>query len=155
VSGLGRVDNGDAGGAAALVVLDIRAGLAATRSVLAGRAVGHLVVELQVAVKLRLDVHAAERELVTLGTTERGRVVLRVSADTTDLLSARAGRKALAAVGTASPPLEAEVVVAREGTEAEVAEIETTGLLLCALVVRVTGAGEGGSISEALGHVSI
>jgi hypothetical protein len=156
VAGLGWVDDGDVLGATTLIVDDIGAGLAAAGPVFAGGAVGHAVVELQVAVELRLDGDTAQRELVDVGTAAKGgRLLLRMAASTADLVSACARREALTAGGTAGPALEVEVVVAREATESQIGEVEARALLGCAVVVRVTGAGERGSISEALRYISI
>ena len=113
---------------------------------LAGRAVGHVVVELEIAVELGLHVDGAERELVDgRAAAERGRLALLGGACATNGLLAGAGSKAapLVAVILALPALEVEVLVVEEVANVKVIPVEPRLLLVGTLVVGVAGAGEG------------
>lgn len=111
--GLGREDDGDVLGATALVVLDRATGLGAAGAVLAGRTIGHVVVELQVAVELGLDTNGAQRELVNVGSAAEGRrLLLHAAAGTADLLSGCARCKTLGVIRPAGESLPVEVVIA-------------------------------------------
>lgn len=149
---LGWVDDGDVLGTTALRVLDSSTRLGAGRAVLASGTVGHVVVELQVAVKLGLEGDGSERELVNVGTaTERRRSLLLAAAGTADLVLVSAGSKTLAStIAVACPSLPVEVVVVKEVSGIQVGEVEAGVLLIRALVVRVTGARERVGVSEAL-----
>ncbi len=118
---------------------------------LARRAVGHVVVELEIAVELGLHVDGAERELVDGRTAaKRRRLALVGGACATNGLLAGAGSKAalLAAIILALPALEVEVLVAGEVANVEIIPAEPGLLLVGTLVVGVAGAGEGESQVE-------
>jgi hypothetical protein len=151
--GLGRVDNGDVLGAAALGVLHSGAGARARGTVLADLAVRHVVVEFEVAVKLNRDVELDDGELLgdALGVAAEGRRVPLVrAADTRDGLAAKgpAGDIAPSASIPALPALEVEVVVAVELADGQVQPVKAALLLVIALVVDVLGAVEGRGAAE-------
>ena len=75
--GLGRVNDGDVLGTAALIVDDSSTRLFAGAAMLALRAIGHVVVELEITVELGLDMDGSQGELVDRSpAAERGRVLL-------------------------------------------------------------------------------
>lgn len=147
---LGREHDGHVLGATALLVDDSGTGLLARRAVLAGLAVGHVIMKFEVAVELRLHVDGAERELVDLGSAAEGRRALLVpGADTTNLLPTGALVKAaIASDVAAGETIPAEVVVSGEGAEIEVIERETRLLLVRALVVGVFRALKRGEVPK-------
>lgn len=142
--GLRRVDNGAGLGATTLVVLHDGAFAGAGVGVLAGRAVGHAVVELEVAVELRADVQLGHGERVNIMAAlaaERGARLRLVVADTGNVVGAGAavdtGATAVAAVAREALP--GEVIVVGEATVAEVTEAEAGALVRSALVLAVRG----------------
>ncbi len=149
---LGRVDDGHVLGTTALGVLDIGTGGAARVTVLAGRAVGHAIVKLEVAVELGHDVDSVKGELIYAGAAaERGRLGLVGGADTADEVAAGAGSISLARVLTAGPVVEVEILVGSEGARGQVPEGIAAGLVRGAVVGRVAGARERRSVAEASG----
>lgn len=154
---LGRVDDRAGLGAAALVVLDDGTLAGAGVGLLAGRAVGHLVVELEVAVELGGDVELGDGEaadLTAVQAVERGALGRGGVADTADVVAAGGAavdaRRALAVASLAGEAVPVEVIVAGEATVAQVAEVETAVLVGRALVLAVLGV-EGEEVS-ARGH---
>lgn len=154
---LGGVDDGDVLGTTALGVLDGGSGLGAGRAVLAGRAVRHVVVELEVAVELDAHIEVADGELVggagARAAAERGRGLLLLTARAlNDLAAEGAGSEGvtLGEVASAGPALEVESAVAAEGTSVEITPGEARLLLVVTLVVGVVGAVEGGELVPAL-----
>lgn len=110
--GLGRVNDGHSLGTTTLVVDDGATRLLAGAAVLARLAIGHVVVELKIAVELGLHKDGAERELVNLGTAGEGR--RRVLVRTTDAADLLATGVAAATAVAASESLPAEVIVLGE-----------------------------------------
>ncbi len=152
---LRRVDDADVLGAAALGVLDDGAAGGAGRPVLALGPIGHAVVELEVAVELDAEVDLADGELVdgrAALAAERRRAGLVGAARGADDLAtgAAAVAIALAEARLAAEAAPAEVVVAGEEAQVEIAKVEAGRLLVGAVVVGVAGAGEGVGIQEAL-----
>lgn len=150
---LRREDDSDILGTTALLVLDGGTGLLASVASLADRAVGHVIVELEIAVELGLDNNGAEGELVDNGTAaERWRLVLLRVASTTNELAAAGARveTTLISVTAALEALEGEVSVVGERTRNEISPVEAGLLLGGTLVVDVLGAGESRSLLELL-----
>lgn len=143
--GLGRVDNSAGLGAAALVVLHDGTLAGAGVGLLAGRAVGHAVVELEVAVELGGDVelgHGEAADLTAVGAVERGALRRGGVTDTADVVAgagAAVDTRPAAAARVAGEAVPVEVIVAGEATVAQVAEVETTALGVRALVLAVLG----------------
>jgi len=120
--------------------------------VLANLTIGHIVVELEIAVKLGLHVDGAEGELVdSRSASERRGSLLVRSALSTDCLSAATVVEAtIASDVAAGETLPGEVIVLDEVTQVEVLEREPGLLLVRALVVGVLRAVERGEAAEAL-----
>lgn len=150
---LRREDDSDILGTTALLVLDGGTGLLASVASLADRAVGHVIVELEIAVELGLDNNGAEGELVDNGTAaERWRLVLLRVASTTNELAAAGARveTTLISVTAALEALEGEVSIVGERTRNEISPVEAGLLLGGTLVVDVLGAGKSRSLLELL-----
>lgn len=148
MGGLGGVDDGAGLCAAALVVLDDGALGGAGAGLLAGRAIAHVVVELEVAVELGGDVELGHGEGVdVLGVLagERGRLGDVGVADTAGVLAGGLGgagidaRGALAALGVAGEAGPGEAAVAGEATVGDLTEVEAAALGAGALVLAVLG----------------
>ncbi|PHH50432.1 hypothetical protein CFIMG_007421RA00001 [Ceratocystis fimbriata CBS 114723] len=133
---LAGVDDTDVLGTTALVVRNRGTVLGAGRAGLAVAAVGHVEVELQVAVKLGLDVEGLDGELL-----DSGAVAANLRSGL--LLAAAATSDGLAGVetGLASETLELEAVVRLDLTDGHVVPLEATLLGFSALVVAVGGSG--------------
>jgi hypothetical protein len=120
---------------------------------LAGRAVRHVIVELEIAVELGNHVDGAQSELVDgRAAAERRRAALVRRAGATDDLGGGASDMAapLLEASLALPAVENEAAVLAEGAETEVAEAEAGRLLVGTLVVGVARAGERRSQVELL-----
>lgn len=120
---------------------------------LAGGAVGHVVVELEIAVELGLDVDRPEGELVDRpADAERGRLPLVRRADAAnDLLAKSAAAEAAApaaALILTLPAAELEVVVVEEVAKVKVVKAEARLLLVGTLVVDVGRASERRGVAE-------
>lgn len=137
--GLRRVDDGDVGSTTALLVHDVGTTLGALVTVLASRAIGHIIVELEIAVELGRNVDRAERELV-FAAERRGLALVR-AADTADTLASTLS-KATTKASTRGPAVEVEVLVLREGTSREIVESKAGFLLVGTLVIGVLRASE-------------
>lgn len=114
-------------------------------------AIGHVVVELEIAVELRLDVDGAEGELVNLGTTaERRGLILVRPADTTNPLSKSPFAEATTRGGwLRSPAVPYKVLVLEEGsTVRKVVKRKPRLLHIGTLVVLVGRARERRSVAE-------
>jgi hypothetical protein len=149
--GLGRVDDGDVLGTTALTVDYGGTRLAAGAPVLAGRAIGHVVVELKIAVELGLDVDGSQGELVDRGPAAEGwgLLLLRVACATDDLLEGAGSKPAsVATITLALPAAEGEVPVVEEVAEVQVVPAEAGLLQIGTLVVRVGWAGKRRSPDE-------
>jgi hypothetical protein len=153
--GLGRIHNGNVLGAAALGVLDGGATLGASRAVLAGRAVGHVIVELEVAVELDRDVEVDNGEPVHLGlcaAAEAGRLLLvgRARAGNDPVAEGARGKGvSLGELVLALEALEVKAAVVTKLARIQVLPVEAALLLVVALIVGVGWARESGSIVEA------
>jgi hypothetical protein len=137
--GLLGVDEVDLLGTTTLGVVDVSTILGTVGLVLASRAVRHVVVELETAVKLGLHVELVERELLLLaaGTaTERGSLLLLTTTFGKDRLAkVSASEIALRLVGSTGPALEIPVVVLLELADLEVIPLPALLLVLLTLVV--------------------
>lgn len=141
---LGRVDDGAGLGATAVVVGDDGAAAGAPVLLRAGRVVGHLVVELEVAVELSGDVELGHGERIDLAAAlaAEGRALRRAAvAGTADVVAAAAAVDAGPTVvrGAAAEAVPVEAVVAAEAAMAEVAEVETRALLVGTFLLAVIG----------------
>jgi hypothetical protein len=140
---LGGVDDGDVLGTTTLGVLNSGAGLGAGRALLAGRTVGHVILELEVAIELGAQGDGAQRKLVraTRSAAKGRRTTLLLRASTTNDVLVGARSESLAeTILLAREALEVETTIAEEATQAEVTEVEASSLLVRALVVRVARA---------------
>jgi hypothetical protein len=153
LAGLGRVDDGDVLGATALRVLDSGTLAAARAAGLAGRSIGHGVVELQVAVELGSDADVGQREgvVVAAGAAKRRRAALVRRARTADAATAgSAAVKALSVrLAAEAGPLEV-LVVAKAVANGGIVEVIATRLRRRADVVGVVGARVRATASPAL-----
>jgi hypothetical protein len=119
--------------------------------VLAGRSIGHVVVELEVAVELGLDVDGTQREPIDRGATAEGRRLLLVrKASATDGLPKRARSKLapLLAIILALPATEVEVLVVEEVTKIKIVPAEAGLLLIGTFVVGVARERKGRGVVE-------
>jgi hypothetical protein len=143
--GLRRVDDSAGLGTAALVVLDHGTVARASVGLLAGRAVGHAVVELEVAVELGGNVelgHGEAFDRAAALAVERGALRGRRVADTANVVAgagAAVDTRATAVARVTGEAVPVEVIVVGETTVAEVAEVETTALVGRALILAVLG----------------
>jgi hypothetical protein len=107
--------------------------------VLASRSIGHIIMELEIAVELGSNVDRAQGELVA-GTEGRSLALVR-AADTADTLVSTLS-KATTKASTRGPAVEVEVLVLKEGASREIIESEASLLLVGTLVVGVLRASE-------------
>jgi hypothetical protein len=128
-----------------LLVHNVGTALVALVTVLASRSIGHIIVELEIAVELGSNVDRAQGELVT-GTEGRGLALVRAT-DTADTPASTLS-KATTEASTRGPAVEVEVLVLREGTSGEIIESEASLLLVGTLVVGVLRASEGRGVVE-------
>lgn len=149
-------DDGDVLSTTTLGVLDVGTGLLARSAVLARRAVGHAVVELQVAVELGGHLEAANGGLldVLAVAAEVGGLLVVVVGNTADalVLEAEGAGGKLVTLGElvlAGEALPIESTVALERAGGEILPVETGDLLLGTLVVGVGRAVESRSASPA------
>lgn len=149
-------DDGDVLSTTTLGVLDVGTGLLARSAVLASRAIGHAVVELQVAVELGGHLEATNGGLldVLAVAAEVGGLLMVMMGNTADalVLEAEGAGSKLVTLGElvlAGEALPVEATVALEGAGGEILPVETGDLLLGTLVVGVGRAVEGGSASPA------
>lgn len=120
-------------------------------AVLAGRAIRHVVVKLEVAVELGLDPDRAKGEVGNLGpASERGRRLLGRATQTANELLAGAALEASTTKVAAGEALEVKVAVAAEWARGEILEGEAGLLHIVALVVGVVRNGKRRYVAEAL-----
>lgn len=156
------VDNGHGLGTAALGVLD-RGSLGRTLSrVLAGRAIGHAVVELETTVKLGGDGEGVDREVSSaLASGDARRCLLLGSAGADDRAASRAKGAStqevvtLAEVVLAGPAAEVESTKLSELADGEVAKVPATLHVGVAMVVGVSGAAIGRGLSPRASEVEL
>jgi hypothetical protein len=152
--GLLREDDVDVSGTTALGVGDGGSLRRAVSRVLAGGAVGHVVVELKTAVELDSDLEARDGEVVDIGVgtaAEGGSLLHAVTALGGDALTASEAALANVAslvVVSAGPAIEIETEVVVETTRGQVGPVPAANLIIDTDVVMVTRAGEGGGIME-------
>lgn len=148
--GTARVDDGYTLSTTALAVLDGGSVGRARGRVLASRAVGHVVVELQTSIKLDRDGEGVNGEVLVASAgrdARSGVLVARAlardgSAGSTKGTSAQEG-VTLAEVVLARPALEVESSIVSNNTGGNVAEVPAVVLLGVAVVVGVAGAAVG------------
>lgn len=120
-------------------------------AVLAGRAIRHVVVELEIAVELGLDMDRTKGEVGNLGpASERGRRLLGRATQTANELLAGTALEASTTKVAAGEALEVEVTVAAEWARGKVLEGEAGLLHIVALVVGVVRNGKRRYVAEAL-----
>jgi hypothetical protein len=153
--GLRRVDDGHVLGTTALGVLDNATGRGASRSVLASGAIGHVVVELQIAVEFGVDVEFTDTSLVDAGggiAAKGGRGTLGAGGASGNALAGDLGASTkhipLAETSLASESRPEETTIATDLTISEVRKVQTLGLLIGTLIIGVAGAGERSSVEE-------
>lgn len=118
---------------------------------LAGRAIRHVVVELEIAVELGLDSDRAKGEIGNLGpASEGGRRLLGRAAQPANELLAGPALEASTAEIAAGEALEVKVTVAAERARGEILEGEAGLLHVVALVVGVGRNGKRRYVAEAL-----
>jgi hypothetical protein len=158
--GLGRVDDGNVLSTAALRVLDGGTLLGALGSVLALGAVGHVIVELEVAVKLYGNVEVLDGELVDtlVGVAAEGwRLGLVGEARALNDLPTEGSGSKLIPLGElvgAGPAVPVETAIVVELAGDQVAPVEAGLLLVVTLVVGVFWACEWVGAAELICRVS-
>lgn len=148
--GLIREDDLDVLSTTALGVANLGTLAGAVRRVLAGRAIRHIVVELETAVELGEDIELANGELVDLGlgaaAKRRGLSLVATTLAADDLAPVR--------IVFTGPALEVETGVEVKGARDQILPVEeATRELVLTLVIRVAGASEGAGTVELVAEV--